>query len=189
MRSFSRRFTDYLSVMLICPILLIMASSVTVFINTQATLITQKIALLGAISPVIHVLLELLPYTVIWFVFTFIYIFIPNTKVNFTSGILGGVAAGTIYQVVQWAYVYFQVGVAKYNAIYGSFAALPLFLVWLQLSWRVVLLGAEVSFAHQNVDTYEFEQDCLSASYSFKKLLALLITHQLVKNGLIHLII
>ena len=75
---------------------------------------------------------------------------------------------------------------AKYNAIYGSFAALPLFLVWLQLSWLVVLFGAEISFAHQNVDTYEFEPDCLRISYSFKKLIALQIAHSLInsfKNG------
>ena len=182
MRSLMRRFADYLSVMLICPILLILASSVTVFINTQAKMITQKIALLGAFAPFINFVLDFLPYTIIWVVFTFIYIFIPNTKVNFKSAILAGIVAGTAYQLMQWGYVYFQVGVAKYNAIYGSFAALPLFLVWLQLSWRIVLLGAEISFAHQNVDTYEFEPDCLNVSRSFKNLLTLKIVNLLSKN-------
>ncbi len=182
MRSLMRRFADYLSVMLICPILLILASSVTVFINTQAKMITQKIALLGAFAPFINFVLDFLPYTIIWVVFTFIYIFIPNTKVNFKSAILAGIVAGTAYQLMQWGYVYFQVGVAKYNAIYGSFAALPLFLVWLQLSWRIVLLGAEISFAHQNVDTYEFEPDCLNVSHSFKNLLTLRIVNLLSKN-------
>jgi len=182
MRSLMRRFADYLSVMLICPILLILASSVTVFINTQAKMITQKIALLGAFAPFINFVLDFLPYTIIWVVFTFIYIFIPNTKVNFKSAILAGIVAGTAYQLMQWGYVYFQVGVAKHNAIYGSFAALPLFLVWLQLSWRIVLLGAEISFAHQNVDTYEFEPDCLNVSHSFKNLLTLRIVNLLSKN-------
>ncbi|MBN1913212.1 MAG: YihY family inner membrane protein [Candidatus Omnitrophica bacterium] len=182
MRSLMRRFADYLSVMLICPILLILASGVTVFINTQAKMIAQKIAVLGVFTPLINFVLDFLPYTVIWVVFTFIYIFIPNTKVNFKSGILAGVVAGTVYQLMQWVYVYFQVGVANYNAIYGSFAALPLFLVWMQLSWRIVLLGAEISFAHQNVDTYEFEPDCLSVSRSFKNMLALRIVNLLSKN-------
>lgn len=181
-RSFGRKFTDYLSIMLICPILVIMSSSVTVFIASQLVLITQKITLLGTISPVIFTLLKLLPYCVIWILFTFIYIFMPNTKVNFKAGILAGIIAGTIYQVVQWGYINFQVGVVKYNAIYGSFAALPLFLVWLQISWLVVLFGAEVSFAYQNVDTYEFEPDCLNISYSFKKLVTLQIVHLLVKD-------
>jgi membrane protein len=106
----------------------------------------------------------------------------PNTKVKLRSGLLGGVVAGTIFQIAQWIYINFQIGAAKYSAIYGSFAALPLFLLWLQISWLVVLFGAELSFAHQNVETYEFEQDCLSASYSFKKLLSLLVTHLLIKN-------
>lgn len=182
MRSLMRRFADYLSVMLICPVLLILAGSVTVFINTQAALITQKMVILGVFAPLIHFVLGFLPYTVIWAVFTFIYIFIPNTKVNLKSGILAGIIAGTAYQVMQWGYVNFQVGVAKYNAIYGSFAALPLFLVWLQLSWRVVLMGAEISFAHQNVDTYEFEPDCLNVSRSFKNQLALRIVNLVSKN-------
>ncbi|KPJ64115.1 MAG: ribonuclease BN [Syntrophobacter sp. DG_60] len=181
-RSLGRKFTDYLSIMLICPVLFIMSSSLTVVIASQIKLIIQKITLLGTISPIIFAILKLLPYCVIWILFSFLYIFMPNTKVNFKSGILAGVIAGTIYQVLQWGYITFQIGVAKYNAIYGSFAALPLFLVWLQLSWLVVLFGAEISFAHQNVDTYEFEPDCLRVSHSFKKLLSLKIVHLLVKN-------
>jgi membrane protein len=106
----------------------------------------------------------------------------PNTKVNFSSGIAAGIIAGTAYQFLQWIYINFQIFTSNYNAIYGSFAALPLFLVWLQLSWLIVLVGAEISFAHQNVDTYEFEPDCLSASRAFRKLLALRITHYLVKK-------
>lgn len=181
-RALGRKFSDYLSIMLICPILVIASSSATVFISTQIMLITEKVALLGVFSPLIFFILKLLPYCVIWLLFSFIYIFMPNTKVNFPSGIVAGIIAGTIYQFVQWGYINFQIGASKFNAIYGSFAALPLFLVWLQLSWLIVLFGAEISFAHQNVDTYEFEPDCLQVSYSFKRLLALRITNLLVKN-------
>lgn len=181
-RSMGRKFSDYLSIMLLCPILIIMSSSITVFIATQVTFIIEKFAFLGVFSNLIFFVLKLLPYCVIWVLFTFIYIFMPNTKVNFKSGILAGIIAGTIYQIVQLAYINFQVGVAKYNAIYGSFAALPLFLVWLQLSWLIVLFGAEISFARQNVDTYEFEPDCLRVSSSFKKLLSLRAAHLLIKN-------
>ena len=181
-RTWGRKFSDYLSVMLICPILLIMSSSITVFITTQVKFVTEKFALLGAVSSMIFLILKLLPYCMVWILFTFIYIFVPNIKVKFTSGLLAGIVAGTIYEVVQWGYITFQIGVSKYNAIYGGFAALPLFLVWLQLSWLIVLLGAELSFAHQNVDQYEFEPDCLRASLSFKKLLSLRITQLLVKN-------
>ena len=181
-RSLARKFSDYLSIMLVCPILFIVASSITVVIAGQVEAITERIALLGAISPVIFLLLKLLPYCVIWVLLIFIYIFMPNTKVNFKSGLLAGIVAGTIYQVVQWGYIHFQIGAAKYGPIYGSFAALPLFLVWLQVSWLVVLFGAEVSFAHQNVETYEFEPDCLRVSRFFKNLLALRTVQLSVKN-------
>ncbi len=181
-RTMGRKFSDYLSIMLLCPILIIMSSSATVFIATQVTLITEKVALLGMFSPVIFFTLKLLPYCVIWVLFSFIYVFMPNTKVDFKAGILGGIAAGTIYQLAQLGYINFQVGVAKYNAIYGSFAALPLFLIWLQLSWLIVLFGAEISFACQNVDTYEFEPDCLNVSSSFKRRLSLRTVNLLAKN-------
>ena len=168
--------------MVICPFLVIMSSSVTVFITTQVTLITTKIEFLGLFSNFIFFTMKLFPYCVIWILFTFIYIFMPNSKVEFKSGLLAGVIAGTLYQLTQWGYIHFQVGVAKYNAIYGSFAALPLFLLWLQLSWLIVLFGAEISFAHQNVDLYEFEPDCLRANQFFKKLVGLRIVHLLIDN-------
>ena len=181
-RSMGRKFSDYLSIMLICPFLLIMSSSVTVLITSQVTLLVEKLAFLGPLGSLILTSLRVLPYAAVWFLFTFIYVFMPNTKVNIRSGLMAGIVAGTIYQLVQWGYITFQIGASKYGAIYGSFAALPLFLVWLQISWLVVLLGAEISFAEQNVDTYEFESDCLKVSYSFKKLLALIITHMCVKK-------
>jgi membrane protein len=181
-RSWGRKFSDYLSIMLISPILVLISGSATVFITTQVTQITQKVELLGVISPLISFLLKFTPYGLIWALFTILYIIMPNTKVNFKAGLLGGVVAGTLYQIAQWAYISFQIGAAKYNAIYGSFAALPLFLMWLQISWWIVLFGAELSFANQNVDTYEYEPDSLRASPGFKKLLALQIAHLLIKK-------
>jgi len=181
-RTYGRKLSDYLSVMLICPVLLILSGSITVFITTQIEQITQKIDMLGPISPLISLLLKSIPLCVIWLLFTFVYIFMPNTKVRFRAGLLGGIIAGVTYQIVQWGYITFQIGVSKYGAIYGSFAALPLFLFWLQISWLIVLFGAEISFAFQNVDTYEFEPDCLRVKPSFKRLLALRIAHSCIKN-------
>ncbi len=181
-RSIGRKLSDYLSIMLICPFLVIMSSSITVFISTQIAHITERFAFLGVFSPFIFFMLKLLPYCMIWGVFAFIYIFMPNTKVNFKSGLIAGMIAAAGYQVIQFAYINFQVGVAHYNAIYGSFAALPLFLIWLQISWLIVLFGAEISFTLQNVNKYEFETDCLRVSSSFKKLLSLQTAHLLIKN-------
>ena len=151
-------------------------------VSSRIQSVMDSIALLGLLAPIVSLVLKLLPYCIGWGLFPFIYVFMPNTKVKLASAIVGGVVAGTIYQVMQWAYVSFQIGVAKYSAIYGSLAALPLFLIWMQLSWLVVLFGAELSFAHQNVETYEFEPDCLNARHSFKRLLALRMTQMLVRN-------
>ncbi len=181
-RSWGRKFSDYLALMLLSPLLFIVSSSTTVFVTTQLTLLTNKIALLGIISPLIFLSIKLIPYVLIWILFTIIYILMPNTQVNLKAGLIGGIIAGTIFQVVQWAYISFQIGAAKYNAIYGSFAALPLFLMWVQISWWVVLFGAELSFANQNVNTYEYEPDAKNVSPAFKKLLTLQIAHLLVKN-------
>jgi membrane protein len=177
-----RKLTDYLSVMMICPVLLIIASSVTVLITTQVSLMVERLSFLGYLADALILLLKILPYGVIWLVFTSIYVFMPNTKVQMKSALWGGVLAGTIYQFVQLAYISFQIGVSNYGAIYGSFAALPLFLVWLQLSWLILLLGAEISFAHQNVATYEFEQDCLAVNHSFRRTMAVLVAARCAKN-------
>jgi membrane protein len=181
-RSWGRKFSDYLSIMLISPILVLMSGSATVFITTQVAQITQKVELLGVVSPLISFFLKFTPYVLIWALFTILYIIMPNTKVHFKAGLLGGVVAGTLYQIAQGAYISFQIGAAKYNAIYGSFAALPLFLMWVQISWWIVLFGAELSFASQSVHTYEYEPDCLKVSPGYKRLLTLQIAHLLIQN-------
>ena len=181
-RTWVRKFSDYLAIIVICPVLMILVSSMNVYIASEITTITEKIELLGMFSPVIFFSLKLLPFLVLWVVFSFIYVVLPNTKVNILAGLVGGIAGGTIYQIFQGIYISLQVGVASYSAVYGSFAALPLFLLWLQISWLIMLFGAEVSFAFQNVDTYELEPDCLNASEMFKKLTALRLVNLVVKD-------
>ena len=181
-RGWGRKFSDYLAIMLISPIFILLSGSLTVFIKTQVTQITQRVALLGVFDPLIYFLFELIPYVLVWIFFTILYIIMPNTKVSLKAGFLGGVVAGTLYQFAQWAYITFQISTAKINAIYGSLAALPLFLIYLQISWWIVLFGAELAFANQNVDTYEFEPDSLKVSPGYKKLLTLQIAHLLIKK-------
>jgi membrane protein len=181
-RSWGRKISDYLSVMLLSPVLILMSGSITVFITTQITEITQEVTLLGYLSPLIFFSFKLIPFVLIWILFSIIYVLMPNTKVNLKAGILAGIIAGTVYQIFQGIYIDFQIGLARYNAIYGSFAALPLFLMWVQITWWIVLFGAELSFASQNVTTYEYEPDSLKVSPAFKKLLTLGVAHLLVHN-------
>ncbi len=181
-RSWGRKFSDYLALMLLSPVLIILSSSATVFITTQITELANKIALLGFASPLIFLSFKLIPYVLVWVLLSVTYILMPNTKVTLKAGLMAGIIAGTIFQFVQWVYISFQIGAARYNAIYGSFAALPLFLMWVQISWWVVLFGAELSFANQNVNTYEYEPDSNKVSQGFKKVLTLQIVHLLIKN-------
>jgi membrane protein len=181
-RTWVRKVSDYLSLMFILPVLFIASSAATVIVAGQIQAIMAKISLLGFMSPLVHMLIRFLPLVVICFMFTLLYIFMPNTHVRVRAAVIAGIAAGSAFQLFQFLYVTFQIGVAKYNAIYGSFAALPLFLFWLQASWMIVLSGAELSFATQNVDTYEFEPDAIQASHAFRKLLSLRIINLLIEH-------
>jgi len=181
-RSPVRKLSDYLSIMLISPIFLVVSGSVTIFIKSQIMHILESVSILGVFSPVIVLGLKFLPHCLIGALLTIVYMVMPNTRVSFKSGFIAGMIAGISYEVVQLFYINSQVGIAKYNAVYGSFAAFPLFLFWLQVSWLIVLFGAEISFAIQNVKTYEFEQDCQGISPAFKKLLSLQVVHSMVKG-------
>ena len=181
-RTLIRKFSDYMAMMVLGPVLLIISSGATILVASQVKVIVNKIAVLGVFSKVIFLLLNLLPYASIWVLFTMLYLIMPNTKIPMRSAILGGVAAGTIAQIVQWIYIKFQIGVASYGAIYGSFAALPLFLGMLQMSWMIVLFGAEIANANEHYETYGFHPDYSGMSVSSKKILMLRIFHLLTKK-------
>ncbi len=181
-RSWIRKFTDYLSIMLIAPVLLIASGSIHIYLATTVKTIAQEIELVGYISPYLINMLQFIPYLLIWILFSFIFIAIPNTKVSYVSGIIAGVIAGSGFVILQWLYITLQIGVSRYNAIYGSFAALPLFLFWVQISWQIVLLGAEISFAYQNVDMYEYERETTHISHKNRNMLTLLVLSTIVKR-------
>ncbi len=172
-RGLARKFSDYIAIMVFAPILLIISSSATVLLAGQVKVVMSKIAFLGMLSSAILFLLNLLPYLSIWALLTLVYLVIPNTRIPFRSAMLGGIIAGTIAQIVQWAYIKFQIGAASYGAIYGSFAALPLFLAMLQLSWMIVLFGAEISYASGHFETFGFQPDYSRISFASKRALAL----------------
>jgi membrane protein len=181
-RPWFRKFTDYLTLMLIGPIFLIVSSSVTVFINTEFTEYMAKAPILDFFKPLISFMIQLLPYLLTWLVLTVLFIIMPNTKVKFWSATLAGIISGTFLQLLLWIYFDLQFGLSKLGTLYGSFAALPLFIMLLQSSWIIVLLGAEISFANQNVSRYEFEYSALNISYHQKRALTLLIMNLIVKN-------
>lgn len=181
-RNLARKLSDYIAMMALAPLLFIISSSATVLVTSQVTGIVQKIALLGVFSKLILVLLNFLPYVSIWVLFTAVYLIMPNTRIPPRSAILGGIIGGTIAQVVQWIYFKFQIGVAGYGAIYGSFAALPLFLAMLQTSWMILLFGAEIAYASGHYETFGFHPDYTQISVSSKKILMLRVFHLITKK-------
>ncbi len=181
-RTWGRKFSDYTAFMIFAPILLIGSSATTVVLKTKLPQLASDNSILESVSPFLSFLLNFAPYFLVWILFTLLYTFMPNTNVKFKSGLIAGIIAGTIYQFFQVGYIHFQSMVTTYNAVYGSFAALPLFLMWLQISWLVVLFGAEISFAEQNVGNYEFETESSEISYDYKRLLSLYVLNLIVKN-------
>jgi membrane protein len=179
-RSLGRKFSDYLSVLLTFPILIVAALGLTSSI--QSTTLVRAIAQIPGMSYVLLLLALLGPFFLIWIALTFLYSYLPNTNVPLRSALFGGVIAGTLWQLTQWAYVHFQVGMARYNAIYGAFAQLPIFLVWLYTSWTVVLLGAVIAFAHQNSKTYRKEVAAKTVHYAFREELGLKVLLLIGKN-------
>ncbi|MBN2279005.1 MAG: YihY/virulence factor BrkB family protein [Candidatus Marinimicrobia bacterium] len=181
-RSYVRKISDYLTILLITPLLIVLSNALSIYVFTQITEIAESLKLLGIVGPVIQFLLRLSPVAVMWILLAFVYIVIPNGKVHFHAGFLAAVLSGTLLKIFQWIFITFQVGAAKYNAIYGSFAALPLFLVWMQTSWTIVLYGAELSFAIQNTETYRFDESGEALSQFNKYLLALLICSKIIRR-------
>lgn len=173
-RSYYRQFTDYLALFILAPIFLIFNSGISIFLNS-----TLDMAILGkVVSPFI----KIIPYILTSVLFTFFYIYIPNTKVKFSAALMAGVLAGVSFQIFQMLYINGQIWISKYNAIYGSFAALPLLLLWLQLSWFICLFGVELSFAYQNVSKYSFEHETKNISRRYKDFITLTIISLIVKR-------
>ena len=178
-RPWLRKFTDYLAIMLVAPIVLTLSSSITVFVTTE---LYSTTASLDFIKPIVGFFIKLAPYLITWIGLTILFIIMPNTKVKFMPAVVSAIITGTILQLLQWLYIDLQFGISKLSAIYGSFAAIPLFIIWVQSSWIILLLGAELTFANQNLTRYEIEYESLKVSHHQRKALTLVIMKTIVNN-------
>jgi membrane protein len=181
-RPWYRKFTDYLTIMLITPVFLILSSSITVFITTDLADYMSEAPILSSMKWIITLLIRFAPYLLTWIVLTLLFIVMPNTRVKFGPALVSAVIAGTILKVLQWLYLDLQFGITKLNAIYGGLAAVPLFIIFLQTCWVIILLGAELSFANQNISRYEFESEALNISHFTKKALVLMVMHMIIRK-------
>ncbi len=171
-RSFFRKITDYLAICIILPILMICSGGLQILLSNTI----QRFLPFDFISPILEIGLDIASVAFTWLFFAGAYMLIPNTKVKFKNAILAGILAGTAFQLLQWLFINGQMGVARYNAIYGSFSFLPLMLLWMQFSWLITLAGALICCSAQNISMFSYDRHIrdISADYFRKVTLSLL---------------
>ena len=179
-RTLARKFSDYLSAILVGPVLVFAA--VTITATLQSSNVVRALLSLEPLGKGILALLRLVPYLTLWGAFTFVYVFIPNTRVRIRSAVLGGLIAAILWQSVGWGFAKFVASSTQYYAIYSSFAILLLFLIWLHIGWVIVLLGAQVAYAHQHMYLFQGNRQLLAQSPAGREKLALQTLHLIGRN-------
>ena len=177
-RSLFRTITDYIAMLFLVPIIIVILAGVSIFMATIAQNLDQYVV----IGSVAHFLIDLTPYLLMSAAFFALYVFMPNTKVHMKSAILPAILAGTAMQWLQLFYIHSQLWVSSYNAIYGSFAALPLFMLWVQFSWTICLVGAELTYTIKNLEESAFLSDAKSMSYRYRMMLSALLLSLICKR-------
>jgi membrane protein len=157
-RPILRSFANYLAMFFLFPIIIVVSTGLSIFMETVADTM-DGFRILG---PAIRRMLSLAPCVLMSLMFIILYVYMPNTKVRFSSAIVPGILAGIAMQVLQLAYIHSQIWVTGYNAIYGSFAALPLFMLWIQISWTICLFGAQLTFTNENMNRIGFNLESLN---------------------------
>lgn len=170
-RSVVRKISDYLAIVVVIPIFMLTAMAITA--SEQSVSAMNFLAERLHMGPVLDVLLRALPLVVVWIAFTFIYMCLPNKRMKLSSALVGGIGGGTLWQLLQVAHFNLQASAANYNALYAGFAAIPILLVWICLSWVTVLFGAELAAAHQKAPTYRGSAYTGPLEQAFKEVLAL----------------
>lgn len=163
-RTLWRKVTDYTAILLILPVLMICASGITVFMSTTI----QDALPFEFLTPVVSTLLDICSLLLVWLFFAGTYMLIPNTKVKFKNAFISGIIAGTGFLILQWLFVNGQIYVTRYNAIYGSFAFLPLLLIWMQLVWLITLSGAVYCYSSQNIFEFSFSNEIARISEDYR---------------------
>lgn len=147
-RPLFRSLTNYLAMFFVFPIIIILSMGLSIFMATVA----KHMEGLMILGPAVRLLLDFSPYLLLSLLFVVLYVYMPNTEVKFKSAVVPGILAGVAMQLLQLFYIHSQIWVTGYNAIYGSFAALPLFMLWVQISWTICLFGAQLTYTNQNLD-------------------------------------
>ena len=177
-RTLYRKVTDYFSMILLLPLLIMLSSGISIYLTTIVKHMEEFVLL----APIVKFFVRLIPFVLTWAMFTALYIFMPNTKVKFKYAILPGIIAGSAFQAFQYVYIGSQIWVSNYNAIYGSFAAIPMFLLWTQISWSICLYGAQLCYVAQNLRNFSFSKETENISRRYHDFLCVLIMSLICKR-------
>ena len=177
-RSLFRTITDYMAMFLLAPMIIVLTSGISIFVAT----VSDSMEGYALLAPVMRFIIDLMPYMFMSAVFVALYVFMPNTKVKFSCAIVPGILAGVAMQGLQLVYIHSQIWVSSYNAIYGSFAALPLFMLWVQISWTICLFGAELCYTSQNLEDYAFRAVTEDISHRYRLMLSVMLGSLICKR-------
>ncbi|MEZ5554981.1 YihY/virulence factor BrkB family protein [Haliea sp.] len=178
-RPISRRFSDYLSVIMVGPVLVFSAMGLTASMMNSSVM--QSVMDIEPFGSLLVLASRLLPLLLVIFAFTFAYVFVPNTRVNFASAFVGGVVGGSLWQGSGLVFAEFAAGSTKYAAIYSGFAILIMFMIWLYVSWLILLIGAQVAFYHQYPERIRLSDQRVALSGRFREQLTLLVIYQIAR--------
>lgn len=176
--SLTHTITDYTAMLFLLPIIIVVTSGLSVFL---AIVVDQakEIILLG---PLMRCGLDLMPYFLMSAAFIALYVFMPNTKVRIIAAVIPGILAGVAMELLQFFYIHCQIFLSSYNAIYGSLAALPLFMLWVQISWTICLFGAELCYTNQNLEDFAFLAKTDELSHRYRILLSAILLSKICKR-------
>ncbi len=184
-RTLLRKISDYLSILMVVPVLMIAATTLNATLTSPGIIQLLEVWL-GPALIIYSRLLALMPFLVTCAAFIFLYKYMPNTRVNLLPAFVSGMIGGSMWICWQWIYITLQISISNYNAIYATLASIPIFLFWLYISWQIVLLGAEIGFALQNHATYKLEQRAHGASTRSRIMLALSVMSHAAQSMMIN---
>ena len=177
-RSYFRKLTDYMALFIVFPLVIILYAGVSIFMTT----VYQRLAEYFLISSFVHICIKLAPYVLSGLIMTGLFLFIPNTKVKFRNAFIPGIITGVIFQAFLYIYIQIQMSVSSYNAIYGSFAIIPMFMLWADISWSIILFGVEMSYVSQNIELYNFGQEVDNVSRRYHDFLCVVVMSLICKR-------
>jgi membrane protein len=178
-RSILRQFTTYISIVVLIPVLIVCSAGITIFVSSTMDTIVQN----SAVDEFIDTSgVTTLQFFICWLFFTGMYIAVPNTKVRFMSALIPGVIMGTLFQLLQMLSVYIIAMLGRTSIVYGAFATIPILMTWLQYTSLLILIGAEMSYAIQNNEEFEYEQDLNNMSRRYKDFIMLYLLSVIIKR-------